>query len=215
MSLTLLLFIVFFICVAMLWNEGLWNNAVTLINMTLAGLVATNYFEPLAAWVDGQLPTYTYLWDFLMFWALFAAVFGGMRTVTDLLSKKRVEFKMPVEHTGRVLLAIWVGWLMVCLVCFSIHLAPLPPNPMNAFKTPTSSTFMFLTPDRQWAGFAQQVSRGSLRRSDKMAKSPYDADQGKRVFDPKAELFIKYHARRARFAEQPEYRVHRNGGGGQ
>ncbi len=200
MYLTLFLLAIFLACVAMLWNEGLWSNAITLINVLLAAIFASNYFEPVAAWLDGALPSYTYLWDFLALWLLFVISFGIMRVVTDLLSRTRVKFKMPVEHVGRVLLALWAAWIMISFTCFTLHTAPLPPNSFGGgFQpTPNSSNFLGLGPDRIWAAFMQSRSRGALSRV-------WDL----REFDPNSEFILRYHDRRAVYAQEPELRVHR------
>jgi hypothetical protein len=207
--LTLFLFAVFIICVAMLWNEGLWSNAITLVNITLAVLIATNYFEPLAAWLDYYVPDYTYLWDFLALWGLFALALGILRLVTDLISRHRVRFKMPVEHTGRVILAIWVGWIMVGFTIISLHVAPLAAHPFGGgFQNrPTSGNFFGLAPDRQLLAFVQKSSRGPLSRSYTGGSVmgyhplPEDKESGCRVFDPRSDLVIKYRNRRKFFDE--------------
>jgi len=213
--LTLLLVAVFFVCVAMLWNEGMWSNALALVNVVLAGLVATNYFEPAAEAMDRQMPSYTYLWGFLMLWGLFAATYLVLRTVTDLISRQRVRFKMPVEHTGRVLFAVWVGWIMVGFTTMSLHVAPLGPESFGGEfqrkpEGKKSNNFLGMAPDRQWLAFVQKCSRGALCRSDDRASSPHAEDQGMRVFDPKSDFIMKYHTRRANFAKEPEYRVRRD-----
>ena len=66
------MFVILFACVAMCYAEGMWSNAIRLINVVTAGLLAVNFFEPLARWLDGMQPSYTYLWDYLSLWALFA-----------------------------------------------------------------------------------------------------------------------------------------------
>ena len=38
--LTIFLLIVMLVCVAMCWNEGLWGNAITLVNVLLAAMIA-------------------------------------------------------------------------------------------------------------------------------------------------------------------------------
>ncbi len=207
MLLGLFLLAIFIGCVAMLWNEGMWSNAITLVNVTLAGLIATNYFEPLAARLDRMSPQYTYLWDFFMLWGVFALVYGVMRAVTDSISRHRVRFKMPVEHTGRVIFAIWAAWIMVGLTTMSLHLAPLGPNHFGgAFaKKPTSGNFLGMAPDRQWMAFVQKSSRGALSRSHRQGAQagyhphPDDQQKGRRVFDPQGDLVVKYRHRRAAF----------------
>ena len=62
------------VCFASLMNNGLWTNTLTLVNVLTAGLVATNYFEPLADLLDKQEPSLTYVWDFLAIWLIFGVV---------------------------------------------------------------------------------------------------------------------------------------------
>jgi hypothetical protein len=209
MLLGLFLLGIFVGCVAMLWNEGMWSNAITLVNVTFAALIATNYFEPLAARLDKASPEYTYLWDFLMLWGVFALVYGVMRAVTDTISRYRVRFKMPVEHTGRVLFAVWAAWIMVGFTTMSLHLAPLSANPFGGSfaKRPTSGNFLGMAPDRQWLAFVQKSSRGVLSRSHRQGEfpgyhpHPDDLEKGRRVFDPQGDLVVKYRNRRANFDE--------------
>ena len=46
--LTLILVLIFLACLGFLYPEGMWSNAIRLINVILAALLAINYFEPLA-----------------------------------------------------------------------------------------------------------------------------------------------------------------------
>ncbi len=203
MALLVFLFGVFIICVAMLWNEGMWSNAITVVNVTLAGLIATNFFEPLARMLDGVQPDYTYLWDYLMLWGLFAVSIGLLRAFTDTISRQRVRFKMPVEHAGRVVFAVWAAWIIVGFTAMSLHVAPLGPRPFRgAFaKTPKSSCFP-MAPDRQWLAFVQKCSRGSLSRNHTVdaqpgyQRLPADEEKGCRVFDPQSDFVVKYRNRR-------------------
>ena len=69
--LDLVLLLVFVSAVAFLFNAGLWSNALTLINVITAGLIAMNYFEPLADRLEKWSPGYRYFWDFLSIWLVF------------------------------------------------------------------------------------------------------------------------------------------------
>ena len=109
MYLWLIMILLFFGCVAFLVNGGLWTNTLVLINTVTAGLIAFNYFEPLAGWLDKQLPSFTYVWDFLCVWLVFSVAMGIMRTATDLLSQVKVKFKRPVDQIGGILMACIVG----------------------------------------------------------------------------------------------------------
>src|SRR5438093_9349486 len=142
---------------AALWFQGLWNAAVTLVNLILAMAIATSFYEPVCTQLEklsGDVKTYTYLLDFIVLWILFALSFGILRAIADSLSKKAVDFDFPVEVAGRSILAIVCGWVMVCFVAFSLHMAPLnSPNPLGAWNSPSSKTFGPTSPDRLWLGF--------------------------------------------------------------
>ena len=49
---TILLLVILIACAASLYTEGMWGNAIRLINVVTAGLIATNYFEPVADWLE-------------------------------------------------------------------------------------------------------------------------------------------------------------------
>lgn len=203
MWLTLMLLAIFLACGIFLYREGMWGSAVMLINVVFAVMLASNYFEPLAAWLDRTMPDYTYLWDFLALWLLFALSLGILRLATDMISRYRVRFKKPVEIGGRLFFSLWIGWVMVGFTIMTLHTAPLPRDSFGgAFqKTPTSGNFLGMAPGRQWLAFMQSRSRGALSRSDEQANSPYDADKAMRVFDPRSDFIIKYGARRENFAK--------------
>ncbi len=144
MVLTIILLLIFAICVAMLWNEGMWSNSLTLINVVLAALIATNYFEPAATFMDTKLPAYTYVWDYLMLWGIFFLAFSILRGVCDSLSKTQVKFKMPIEQAGRVLTSAAVGWIVICFTLMTLHTAPLARTPIRgSFQAePMSNNFL-------------------------------------------------------------------------
>src|SRR5262245_36561243 len=119
----LFLLLIFAGVTAGLWFQGLWSAAVTLVNLLLAMMIATSFYEPVSTAIESIVPgkQFTYLLDFIGLWLLFGIVFGILRAITDGLSKKQVGFDLPVEMAGRSLLAAWCGWLMVCFVAFSLQ----------------------------------------------------------------------------------------------
>ena len=195
---TMVLLLIFVACTALLWFQGFWNSVVTVINLYLAALLATNFFEPLADWLDGLLPPYTYLWDFLLLWALFTFFFGIFRLITDLVcSRERIFFNLPVEMTGRSIFALWGAWVFVAFTCMTLHTAPLSAHPFSGSfqQEPKSGNFLGMAPDRQWLGLMQITSKGSLGWGQE--------------FDPQAEFVIKYHHRRAVYEQESSPLVNR------
>lgn len=213
MYLNLCLAAVFFTVLAMRLREGLWSNAIMFFNVMTAALLATNYFEPLADRLDRVEPTYTYLADFLALWGAFCVAIIVLRVTTDLVSRVKVRFRLPIDWAGGIFFALWTAWIMVCFTTFSLHTAPLARNSFGgAFQPePDSQMFFGLAPDRQWLAFAHTLSldgtgpegrQGSLARSRDPSESPEN-----NVFDPKAEFILKYGASRAKFEKEPEIRT--------
>jgi hypothetical protein len=200
--LTAIFCVIFFVCVAMMWNEGMWSNSITFVNVVFAAMLATNYYEPVADWIEGEAPSYTYMWDFLSVWLLFVFGYTILRLVTDRTSLVRVRFKMPVEHTGRILFAALTSWVFICFACMTLHMAPLARTAFRgSFQSQPDSKnlnlgLISLAPDRVWLGFMQSRSQGALSTPDDTATSSYPQDEGKRVFDPRGEFIFKYGTRR-------------------
>src|SRR3954469_13708340 len=60
---------------AALWFQGLWNAAVTLVNLILAMAIAPSFYEPICTQLEkisGDVKQLTYLLDFIVLWVLFA-----------------------------------------------------------------------------------------------------------------------------------------------
>jgi len=190
--------LIIFIVVAMLFPEGLWSNTIILINVVFSTLLATNYFEPLAGFLDEKVPSSTYIWDFIALWLLFLLIYGLLSTITQAISHHRVRFKMPVEMGGRVAMAMLVAAVICGFFNMTMHTAPLVRNAVKGGfqEQPMSANFFGLAPDRIWLGFVQSRSRGPLSIGD-----PSGPD-GKREFDPNSEFVIKYGQRRKDLEEQ-------------
>jgi hypothetical protein len=193
--LTLVLLLIFLLIVGLLWLQGLWSNAITLINTTLSAIVALNYFEKVATLAAGQEASYNYLWDFIALWGLFALTFGLLRLATDLLSRRRVVFEFWTEMVGRSLLAIWVAWIFIGFTCVTLHTAPLDRHPMGFQETYDSGNFLGMSPGKQWLGFMQSRSTGALK----------GGSGGE--FDANSEFILKYYQRRWDFESESDYRV--------
>jgi uncharacterized membrane protein required for colicin V production len=185
-----IILVMMMLVVALLLPYGLWGNAVNLINVVTAALLATNFWEPASNWITSKMPSMMFLTDIFVLWILFGAFLFGMRTATDLLSKIKLKFPPLVERVGNVFFAVWVGWVLVCFLSMSLHMAPLARQfAFGGFK-PETGSFFGLYPDRMWLGFVQRMSMGPFYRGDK------------NKFDPQGEFLFRYAERRAQFERQ-------------
>lgn len=185
--LPLLMLLIIFACVASCYAEGLWSNAVRLINIITAAMLATSFYEPVAQWLDGWDKSYTYLWDFLSLWGLFCIFLLIFRELTDRISHVSVRFLKIADRIGSGVLSLWIGWVMVCFIMTTLHTAPLGRNFFfGGFTTKADERMIFgMGPDRQWLGFMQKMSTGAFAGTDVNSE-----------FDPNAQFMQKYATRR-------------------
>lgn len=210
----LIILIAFIGTIAATWWMGLWSNLITLVNFLLAAMVASSFYEPMASRFEDMLPEYTYVSDFVCVWAIFILSFIALRAATEMLSSVRLKFDEITELVGRSLLSLWLACSFVAFTCFTLHMAPLPPN---AFQKDVSSRTLGIGPDRSWLAFVQSRSRGALSEvQNSSSLDPYnltdhpdDEGQNKRVFDPTANFIFNYHLRRQRLSEESGIRVAR------
>jgi hypothetical protein len=198
--LTILLFIILLATVGVLYTDGLWSNMVRLINVVTAGLLAFNFFEPVARWLDDWNSSYTYFWDFLSLWVLFAVMMTILTLATNQVSKVKVRYIKLADQIGGAFFAVWIGWVLVCFTLASLHTAPLAKNFLfGGFLTGNEERmFLGFAPDRQWLGLMQKESMGAFARS----ATPEEEKQEKFVFDPGADFMPNYAARRDALEKQ-------------
>ncbi len=203
---------IFILVVASTWWFGLWSNLISLINLLLAAMVATNTYEPVSEMLLGLEKTYRLLYDFVSIWLVFCLTFIILRAITDVTSSYRVKFDPITELVGRSILSIWIACVFVCFSFFTFQLAPLKPN---AYKQNVPKSEMGTIPDRAWLSFMQSRSRGALSigtgkqiyKAYELEQHPDDADMNLRVYDPFSE-FLPYHAeKRQDIANRPVLRV--------
>ena len=197
-----LLIVIFALCVAFVFNEGLWGAAVLFFNVLLAAVLATTLFEPVANLLDSMLPGLTYFADFVAIWLTFAICLALLRLSTDLIARHRVRFKKPVDVAGGVFFAVWIGWLMIQFSLFTMHMSPLGRNFMSFQEKPDTRMFFGLAPDRNWLAFIHKQSKeGAFMRA------PPSNDANAYVFDPQGDYILKYGERRRQFAKEPSMSV--------
>ena len=204
----LLAFVAFVAIVASCWFGGLWSTLLTLVNLLLAAMIATNFYEPAADYLDGIEPTFTYVYDFVCIWLLFLGSFAILRVGTALLSMYRVKFDIYTEMIGRPLVAMCLAGIFISFATFTIHLAPLTVSPFG-FQREPDTVNLIIGPDNIWHGYIQYSSRYPMSAAREAWFLPeYDAPESEddaarncRVFDSTNIFIYKYHHRRADLSE--------------
>jgi len=204
----LLILLVFALVIASTWWFGIWNNLLTLINLLLAGLIASGFYENVAVRLIENAPDFKNVASFVAVWATFAVSFIVLRSMTDMISGKRLKFEKTTEIIGQSVLSVWIACVFVAFMLFTLHLSPLPPT---VFQGDPASSTMGIGPDRFWLAFVQSRSRGALSSSveenlvaDKFkgASHPDDAELDARVFDAEGSFVPENMIRRQKLAER-------------
>ncbi|HID78612.1 MAG TPA: CvpA family protein [Planctomycetaceae bacterium] len=185
----LLLVAILLACAASVYREGMWGNALNLVNVILAGLIAFNFFEPLAKWLEDIMPSFTLFHDFVALWLIFCLSLLVLRMATTYVSRTKVRFLAVADRIGSGAFALLVGWVMVCFTTASLHTAPLARKFLWGGFNPEKRMMFGLAPDRQWLGLVRMVSAAGLGRGEEHR------------FDPNGAFIVKYAAFRSAVEE--------------
>ena len=135
---TALLFVVLLACVAFLYGEGMWGNAIRLVNVVTAALLATNFWEPVARILEDSVSKeFSYAWDIIALWGLFSVFVVVLTLATGYASRVKVRFLGIADRIGSIAFAVLIGYVMVCFTTMSLHTAPLAKkgrHPSGSFR---------------------------------------------------------------------------------
>jgi hypothetical protein len=148
-------------CVA---AEGFSGAIQTAIICIISGLLAMNFFEPLAQMLQGILPPDYAAWaDSVALIGIFAGSVTVMRLVVERIDPGFPDAQKPMYEGGRWLGALIAGYVTMAFLLTALHTAPLPRN-FIGFRPERPNFLGMAAPDRQWLGFTQYVSEKSLKK---------------------------------------------------
>ncbi|MFO0790373.1 MAG: CvpA family protein [Pirellulales bacterium] len=186
---------------AMMVREGLWSNAITLVNILISGIAAFGFYAPLCVRIDEEYTKgqHTYWIDFAIIWAIFAVVMLICRTITGAFSKTRMRFKHPIDPVGGPLVAFIAAWVLAAFATATLHVSPMDKNAFGgALNYTNADTAFFATqPDAAWLRFMETVT----------SPEAFGSNAANQI---KAKPFVKiYGDRRERFEKTPDFIVKR------
>ena len=184
-------------CVA---SEGPWGAATTIVSVILGGLLAMNFFEPVAGMFPGF--EWSVRADIMALLGLFAAAVTGLRMASEHLMPTQIEVNPLVYDGGRWGFGFLTGYATAAIVLTALHTAPLPKDFLG-FKSNDNNFFGLggkeNAPDRLWLAFTQYVSENIFTTGNVFDRSEFSRYRGKT-----AEFWstfpIRYADRRQRYA---------------
>lgn len=144
-------------CVA---SEGAWGAVLTFFSVILAGLLAMNYFEPVAQLLGGSITNsgaWKYRWDFIALMGIFGIGIFAFRTITDYLAPNYQEVHSLMHDGFRWGFGFFTGYVTMAICCTALHTAALP-REFLGFTPERNNLLGIAAPDRQWLGFTQYVT---------------------------------------------------------
>lgn len=170
-----LLILVFGLVTFMVANEGAWGACLMTVIVLLAGLIAMNYFEPIAASFPAS---WSFRADFIALVGLFASVIGLLRLASYKIAPDEVDTPEAFHEIGRWGAGALCGWITTCFLLAALHTAPMP-REFLGFKPERKNLLNVIAPDRQWLGFTQYASNRGFSTMEVLP----DGSRRKRLFD--------------------------------
>jgi hypothetical protein len=153
--------IVIFAGAAMMVREGLWSNAIMLVNILTSGLVSFGFYSPLVVYLDEKTDgEHTYWLDFAVIWVLYLATFAITRTLTSAASKTRTRFKNPIDPVGGPLMGLVAAWVLAAFTLATLHTSPMPKDAFGGklVHDDVAAASMVTSPDIAWLKFVETMS---------------------------------------------------------
>jgi hypothetical protein len=176
-----------------LTSEGLWGAALMFFNVLFGGLIAFNFYEPLARLIDSTGLNWGFS-DTLCMLGLFCISVLLLRMTTETIAPAMVRFPTPVYHIGRLIFGLAGALVTMAIVILSFHAAPVHKKIFTTINYETKPPFgMGL--DHQWLGFFQYETGAVFTTLGAGQLDPHrQYGQGRpvKMFDPHARWLIDH-----------------------
>ena len=183
---------------AMMVREGMWSNAIKLVNIIMSGLVAYGFYAPLTVYLDEMTGgSNTYWLDFVIIWALFVVTMVILGELTKLLSRTRMRFKNPIDPVGGPLVGFAAAWVLAAFVMATLHTSPMPPDAFSGklqhSESDVASASVLTAPDLGWLRFVERVTTADAFGS--AGTTPFKATAFVKIYTDHRTKFSKANAK--------------------
>jgi len=178
-------------------SEGLWGAALMFFNVVFGGLIAFNFYEPLARLIDSTGIGWGFS-DTLSLLSIFCVAVMLLRMTTETLAPAMVRFPVPIYHAGRLCFALAASLVTMAILVLAFHTAPVNKRIFGAIDYKYKPPFgMGL--DHQWLGFFQYTTGMIFARYGTGMRDPYgeyghsgNQRVAVQVFDPRATWLLNH-----------------------
>jgi hypothetical protein len=172
-------------------SEGLWGAALMFFNVLFGGLIAFNFYEPLAKLLADNVPLLSGFADTACLMSLFIVSTFLLRLTTETLGPAMVRFPVPLYHLGRLVFAAGCSLITVAILLLAFDTAPVDKKIFGVIDYKTLIPFG-LGLERQWLAFFQYTTGQVFVTHVPGAVDPFGQYKDAKVFDPRAEWLLNH-----------------------
>lgn len=195
-----------------LTSEGLWGSVLMFFNVLFGGLIAFNFYEPLAKLLDGTGIGWGFS-DTLCLLGLFIIATFLLRLITESLAPAMVRFPSIVYQLGRLVFGFGGAVMTVAILLVAFETAPVHKKIFGVIDFKTKPPFGMAL-DRKWLGFVQYTTGLVFAEHVPGTRDPFGEFGDANVFDPKAEWLLNHQEARPYGTESIHEGEDAAGGGG-
>lgn len=171
--------------------EGLFTAFVMLCNVFLSGLIAFNFWEPVANQLDtlfarSFMEGYE---DWLTLILIFCLSLGLLRSLTNSLDNTLIEFDDNVQRVGGAIFGLLIGYLVSGFLICALETLPWHERFMNfapRIEPNEGQVARVLPPNRIWLALMHRAGMGPFATSDEQT---FDASG---TFQLRYQLFRRF-----------------------
>jgi hypothetical protein len=193
------------------FQEGLFTAFAMFFNVFFAGLVAFNFWEPLAnkldpVFADSFLHGYE---DIVCLIGLFCITLGVLRTLTNMFANAVIDFPEALQRGGGAFFGLATGYLLSGFLLCCLQTLPWDEKFMGFSPTYDGSSGLrdVLPPDRVWLGMMFRAGAFPFSTADEFVEELRDApsyQERRKTFDKYGTFELRYaRYRRPNEAREP------------
>ncbi len=172
-------------------SEGLWGSALMFFNIVFAGLIAFNFYEPLAGMLAANVSFISNFADMLCLMAVFLVALTLLRLTTETIAPAMVRFPTAVYQVGRLLFSLAGALVTMAILLVAFEAAPVHKKVFTVMDY-KYEPFFKLQLDREWLGFVQHSTGQIFADYTSPTRDPFGEFGNAKVFDPKGEWILNH-----------------------
>lgn len=173
-------------------SEGLWGAALMFMNSLFAGLIALNFYEPLAGLI-AQASFLSGFADTLSLLSLYGVSLLILRLATDQLGPTMVRYPTPIYHLGRWGFGLLGASVTMGILLLGYHTAPIHKKMFYGTYNYDLKPPFGVGLDWQWLGFFQYATGYTFARySPNNPVDPFNEFENARAFDLRGRWLIDH-----------------------